>query len=323
MVLTYVLFVIGFYLLIKGADVLVSGASSVAKRFNISNLVIGLTIVAFGTSAPELIVNLIAAFKGSSDLAISNVIGSNIANIFLILGVAAVICPLKVKSNTVWKEIPLVLLSVLLLSFMVNDALVDGMSFNVLSRVEGISLLAFFIIFMYYSFGIAKNTDDAKGEKVLLMSNARAGVYIIMGMLGLALGGQWIVDGAILIARNFGLTESLIGLTVVAIGTSLPELATSIVAARKKHADIAVGNVVGSNLFNVFWILGLSATINPLNFNAELANQDLMMAVLAAFLLFVFMFIGHKHILQRAQGYLFVLIYVSYITYLVVNAQVI
>ncbi len=320
MVLTYFLFVLGFCFLIKGADLLVSGASSVAKKMKISNLVIGLTIVAFGTSAPELIVNLLAAFKGSSDLAISNVIGSNIANIFLILGVAAAICPLKVKSNTVWKEIPLVLLSVLLLFFMVNDAMLDGMNFNTLSRIDGISLLAFFVVFMYYSFGIAKNTNDAEGEKVDELSNSKSTIFIILGMLGLALGGQWIVEGAMMIAKNFGLTETLIGLTVVAIGTSLPELATSIVAARKGHADIAVGNVVGSNLFNVFWILGLSSTINPLNFNAALSNVDVIVSILAALLLFLFMFIGKKHILQRSQGYLFVLIYFSYITYLVLNA---
>lgn len=316
----YVLFIIGFFLLIKGADWLVLGASSIAKKFNISNLVIGLTIVAFGTSAPELIVNILASFKGSSELAVSNVVGSNIANIFFILGVAAMIYPMKVKSGTVWKEIPLVLLSSILLFFMVNDAMFDAQSFNTLSRIDGISLLAFFVIFMYYSFGIAKNQDETDAEEIDELPISKSILLVIVGMLGLAFGGQWIVNGAIGIAKLFGLRESLIGLTVVAIGTSLPELATSVVAARKKHSDIAIGNVVGSNLFNVFWILGLSSVINPLNFDVTYGNTDLMVAIAAAFLLFLFMFVGKKHVLQKYQGVLFILMYASYTAFLVLTA---
>jgi len=216
----YILFIIGFFLLIKGADWLVLGSSSIAKKFNISNLVIGLTIVAFGTSAPELIVNILASFKGSSELAVSNVVGSNIANIFLILGVAAMIYPMKVKSGTVWKEIPLVLLSSLLLFFMVNDAMFDSQSFNTLSRIDGISLLAFFVIFMYYSFGIAKDQDESDSEEIEELTISKSIFLVLVGMLGLAFGGQWIVNGAIEIAKLFGLRESLIGLTVVDIGTS-------------------------------------------------------------------------------------------------------
>ena len=310
----YFLFALGFVLLIKGADYLVDGSASIAKKFNISNLVIGLTIVAFGTSAPELIVNLFASFQGSADLAVSNIVGSNLANMFLILGVASVVYPLQVKSNTVWKEIPLSLLAIVLCFFMANDVMFDGAAVNSISRIDGISLIAFFIIFMYYSFGMAKNGEDS-GEKVEVLSTSKSITYVTCGMIGLALGGKWIVDGAVFIAKSFNMTEALIGLTVVAIGTSLPELATSYAAARKKNADIAVGNTVGSNIFNVFWILGLSSMIRPLPYDAINNNSDMYLAILASFLLFLFMFIGKKHLLQKSQGYLFLAIYFGYMIF--------
>lgn len=314
--MVYTLFALGFVLLIKGADYLVDGSASIAKRFNISNLVIGLTIVAFGTSAPELIVNLFASFNGSSDLAISNVLGSNLANMFLILGVASVIYPLKVKSNSVWKEIPLSLLAIVLVFFMANDVLFDGASTNAISRIDGVSLIAFFIVFMYYSFGIAKNTDDSESdEEIEVLSISKSTSFVFFGMIGLALGGKWIVDGAVFIAKSFNMTEALIGLTVVAIGTSLPELATSYVAAKKKNADIAVGNTVGSNIFNVFWILGLSSLIRPLPFDAANNNVDMYAAIGASLLLFIFMFVGRKHLLQRWQGVLFLIAYFAFMIF--------
>lgn len=314
----YFLFALGFVLLIKGADYLVDGSASIAKKFNISNLVIGLTIVAFGTSAPELIVNLFASFQGSADLAISNIVGSNLANMFLILGVASVVYPLKVKSNTVWKEIPLSLLAIVLCFFMANDVMFDGASLNAISRIDGISLIAFFIIFMYYSFGLAKNGDD-EGEKIEVLPTSKSILYVLGGMIGLAVGGKWIVDGAVFIAKSFNMSEALIGLTVVAIGTSLPELATSYAAARKQNADIAVGNTVGSNIFNVFWILGLSSMIRPLPFDAVNNNSDMYLAIFASFLLFLFMFVGKKHLLQRSQGVLFLVIYFAYMIFKVVT----
>ncbi len=316
--MTIFLFILGFVFLIKGADYLVDGSASIAKKFNISNIV-GLTIVAFGTSAPELIVNILAVLKGSSDLAISNIVGSNMANIFLILGITSLIYPLKVKSNSVWKEIPLSLLSILLLFFMVNDVMFDGASFDALTRIDGIALLSFFIIFMYYSFGMAKNKVDGEADKVNELSNAKSTGYILLGFTGLALGGKWIVDGAIYLASLFNMPESIVGLTVVAIGTSLPELATSVTAAMKKNADIAVGNTVGSNIFNVFWILGLSSVIAPLPFAGGTLNNDILMAVFASLLLFVFMFFGKRHILQKSQGAIFLLIYFGYMTYSVLN----
>lgn len=311
--MTYILLLLGFVFLIKGAGFLVDGASSVAKKFNISNLVIGLTIVAFGTSAPELFVNLFASFNGTTDIAIGNIVGSNIANVFLILGIAAIIYPIKVGKGTVWKEIPLSLLAAVLLLILANDRLVDGLGFNALTRSDGAVLIAFFVIFIYYTFGIAKNQDTNDGQEApKVYSGLTSAGLIFLGLIGLVIGGQWIVNSATIIATNFGLSDALIGLTIVAIGTSLPELATSAVAAYKKNSDIAVGNVVGSNVFNIFWILGLSSIIKPLPFKPEL-NFDLWVAVGASILLFIWMFLGKRHTLERWQGVTFILIYFGYI----------
>lgn len=315
--MTYVLLLVGFVFLIKGAGFLVDGASSLAKKFNVSNLVIGLTVVAFGTSAPELFVNLFASFKGTTDIAIGNIVGSNIVNILFILGIAAIIYPLKVGKGTVWKEIPMSLLAAVLLVILANDALVDGLSFNALTRSDGIILIAFFIIFLYYTVGIAKNQNGNEDQVPPKMYSGLVSVgLILLGMVGLVLGGQWIVNSATAIAVSFGLSDALIGLTIVAIGTSLPELATSAVAAYKKNSDIAVGNVVGSNIFNIFWILGISSIIKPLPFKPEL-NFDLWAVVGSSILLFVWMFLGKRHTLDRWQGIVFVLLYVGYIVAIV------
>ncbi len=314
--LTYVLFIIGFVILIKGADLLVDGAASVAKKFNISSIVIGLTIVAFGTSAPEFVVNIFASVKGNSEIAIGNILGSNIANIFLILGVAAVIHPIVAKENTAWKEIPLSLLAAILIGVLANDVLIDGGTFSGLTRIDGIVFLSFFIIFMYYTFGISKVTGDEENIEIKLLSSGKAAIFILGGLTGLIVGGKWIVDGAVKIAELFDVSQSLIGLTVVAIGTSLPELATSAVAAYKKQADIAIGNVIGSNIFNTFWILGVSAVIRPLPFLRD-SNPDILMSIFASALLFAILFIGKRHIVERWQGYLMIAIYIGYIVFLV------
>lgn len=314
--LTYFLFVVGFVLLIKGADWLVDGASSIARKLKISNIVIGLTIVAFGTSAPELIVNIMASIRGNSDIAIGNVVGSNIANILLILGISAIIFPLAVKKGTVYKEIPLSLLAVLALWFMANDVLLDGASANTLGMIDGFIFILFFIIFLYYTFGISKATGQE--EKVKELKVATSVFMVLAGIVALTVGGNWIVEGAILIAKQLGISEALIGLTIVAIGTSLPELATSAMAAYKKNPDIAMGNVVGSNIFNIFWILGVSALIHPISFTA-IMNFDIYFLVFTTALLFTVMFIGKKHILERWQGVLFILTYVAYITYLIIR----
>ncbi len=315
--LSTVLFILGFALLVKGADFLVDGASSVARKFKISSLVIGLTIVAFGTSAPELIVNILASLQGNTEIAIGNVLGSNIANIFLILGIAALIYPLKTKENTVWKEIPLALLAAVLLGILANDVWIDGGLDSELTRSDGLVFLAFFIVFLYYTFGISKVTGSESSELELKeLSMLKSTLYILAGLLGLVLGGKWIVDGAVELAEAFDISQSVIALTVVAIGTSLPELATSAVAAYKKQSDIAIGNVVGSNIFNIFWILGSSALIRPLPFNSG-SNFDIFVAISASLILFLIMFIGKRHVIERWQGGLMLLIYLVYVLVLV------
>lgn len=319
MIFTYTLFFVGFAALIKGADLLVDGASSLARRLGVSALVVGLTIVAFGTSTPELIVNIFASIKGNTDIAIGNILGSNIANILLILGISAVIYPLAVKKGTVWKEIPFAFLAVIVLALMVNDAFIDNGLFSGLTRIDGFILISFFIIFLYYVFGISKaEPADAVETTPLIHSLWRSSLMVGGGLVGLVVGGKWIVDGAVAIATGLGVSEALIGLTVVAVGTSLPELATSAVAAYKKDVDIAVGNIVGSNIFNIFWVLGVSAVIRPLPFSQTLMS-DVFITVIATFLLFASLFIGKRHILERWQGIGFIVLYVGYVTYLVIR----
>lgn len=320
MILDYILFVIGFVLLIKGADMLVDGASALAKRFNVSNLVIGLTVVSFGTSAPELIVNLIASFKGDADLAVGNVLGSNIANILLILGVSAIIYPLTVQKNTVWKEIPFSLLAAIVLGFMVNDVYFNGYDVNILSRSEGYILLAFFVVFLYYTSSIARESSFDEELEISDMSVGKASLFIFLGMLGLMFGGDWIVDGAILIANNIGVSQTFIGLSVVAIGTSLPELATSAIAAYKRNTDIAIGNIVGSNIFNIFWILGVSSVIKPLPFNDE-SLLSLLLVIVSSLILFASIFVGRKNRIGKSEGIIFLIIYFAYLTYLFLGQQ--
>jgi len=316
-VLTYLLFIIGFVLLIKGADFLVDGASAIARRFEISDLVIGLTVVAFGTSTPELFVNIIASAKGNTDIAIGNVLGSNIANVFLILGVSSLIYPLSVTKGTVWKEIPLSLLAAIVLGFMANDHLIDNSNFSSLTRIDGLIFLCFFTIFLYYSYSIAREIDGMEQlVQVEQQTLAKSLLWVCVGLVGLTLGGKWIVDGAIVITQNLGMSESLIGLTVVAVGTSLPELATSAVAAYRRNVEIAVGNVVGSNIFNVFFVLGISSILKPLPFQAR-NNLDIGVVILSSLLLFLFMFTGKKRSLDRWEGAVFLVLYAAYIVFLI------
>lgn len=316
--LTYILFFVGLILLIKGADYLVTGASSLAFKLGIAPLVIGLTIVAFGTSAPELVVNLLASFNGNTDIAIGNVLGSNIVNILVILGVSAIIYPLTVQKSTVWKEIPFALLAVIVLAFMANDALIDGATASWLTRIDGLILISFFGIFLYYIVGIAKQVPEDVHEKPANLSLMRSGILILIGITGLVVGGKWIVDGAVVFAQSLGVSEALIGLTIVAIGTSLPELATSVVAAFKKKTDIAVGNIIGSNIFNVFWILGISAIITPLSF-APTMTTDILVTLFASLLLFLALFVGKRHTLEKWQGVAFIAFYIMYVVYVIVR----
>jgi cation:H+ antiporter len=317
--LNFLMLALGFGALIKGADFLVEGASSLARRLRVSDLAIGLTVVAFGTSTPELFVNLFASFKGSTDIAIGNVLGSNIANILLILGVSSLIYPLAVSQGTVWKEIPLSLLAAVVLGVMVNDHWIDGASPSVLARADGLVLLSFFLIFLYYSYSIAR--DMAGLEEQLPARQHRVAtslLLIVLGLAGLGLGGKWIVDAAVQIATRLSVSEAVIGLTVVAVGTSLPELATSAVAAYRHNVDIAVGNVVGSNIFNIFFVLGLSATIRPLPFDMR-SNLHIGVVVLASLMLFGGMFSGRKRCLDRWEGGVFLVLYIGYVLYLILH----
>ena len=317
--LTYLLLLLGFLLLIKGAELLVDGASAIARRFNVSDLVIGLTVVAFGTSTPELFVNIVASASGNTDIAIGNVLGSNICNIFLILGISAIIYPLSVSKGSVWKEIPFSLLAAIVLGLMANDRLIDKNSASLVTRIDGLVLLAFFTIFLYYSFGIAKAIEGMDEHvPVKTLGLAKSSMLVIAGLIGLALGGKWIVDGAVGIAKNIGMSEALVGLTVVAVGTSLPELATSAVAAYKKNVEIAVGNVVGSNIFNIFFVLGISSTIKPLPFHSK-SNWDVAVVIAASLLLFLAMFTGKKHSLDRWEGIVFLFLYGGYIVFLIIK----
>lgn len=319
------LLIAGLVLVVKGADWLVDGASAIARRIGVSELAIGLTIVAFGTSLPELTVNLFASLSGANDIAIGNIVGSNIANILLILGIAAIVAPLTIQTSTVWKEIPLSLLAALTLFVMANDRLIDGYPLAELSRADGLTFIGFFLIFLWYTFGMQRPENGH--EEGNIRGPAIAGGMIGAGLLLLVVGGKLIVNGAMGIVESLGVSQALIGLTVVAVGTSIPELATSVVAARKGKADIAVGNIVGSNIFNIFWILGMSAVIRPITFRPEL-NADLLMVILATLILFVVVHTGqiHRrflfwqqrsgHIIERKEGFLMLLVYVAYIAYL-------
>ena len=318
--LTYVLFIVGFAFVVKGADFLVNGASAIARRLKVSDLIIGLTIVAFGTSAPELVVNIFASAQGNTQIAIGNIIGSNIFNILLILGISSIIYPLLVTKSTVWKEIPFCLFATFLLGILANDTLFyQNSDIAELGRIDALVFLIFFIIFLYYIFKNVKKQRKEDTKQVTLdikqYSLKKSLLFIIFGLVILNIGAKWVVDGAVELASFFGISQSLIGLTIVAVGTSLPELVTSAVAALKKNADIAVGNIVGSNIFNILFILGISAMIRPLPFRVE-DNIDIGVAILAPLLLFITMFTGRqKHLLERWEGIIFIILYIFYIIF--------
>ena len=314
----YILFILGIFLLVKGADYLVDGSSSLAKKFKVPTLVIGLTIVAFGTSMPELVVNVFASLKGSGDIAFGNIIGSNIANILLILGITASLKSIKIQHSTTWKEIPFSFLAVIVLFVFASTMALDKLSLNYILRFEGIIFLLFFAIFLCHVFELAKrNKSQMKDDKIEIkkLSPIKIFLYIIGGLIALYFGGKWTVDGAVSLARLVGMNEYFISLTIVSVGTSLPELITSITAALKGDPDMAIGNIVGSNIFNIFWILGVSALIAPIAI-PTFAIIDLTILLGATFLLFLFMFIGRKHELERHQGIIFILLYICYVVYL-------
>lgn len=312
--------VAALFVLVKSADLLVDGASSLAKRLGISSLVIGLTVVAFGTSAPELSVNIASALNNATDIAVGNIVGSNIVNALLILGLVAWMKGVKLQHSTVWKEIPFMVLSMIVLMVMSSDIIFDGAKVNAITATDGMTLLAFFAIFLYYTFGIAKNPSEDDGE-IKIHSWIRTIAMVIFGLIGLIFGGKYLVSAAIEIAQAFGLSERFIGLTIVAVGTSLPELLTSIVAAKKNQSDMAVGNVIGSNIVNVVFILGATSLIAPLAIS-QAVLWDMGFALAASLLIFVFLFIGKRHVIERWQGVAMVAGYVAYILVILMSAKV-
>lgn len=315
MVIQVLLLILGFVVLIKGADWLVDGGSALARKYQISELAIGLTVVAFGTSMPELVVNVFAAHQSHSDIVFGNIIGSNIFNLFAILGIAGLITPLIVQSGTVWKEIPLSFIAALLLYLLANSFFSGN---EILSPIDGLILLVFFCFFLYYVFRQLKTDKLAIETTKKERPNFKIWIYIILGLAFLIAGGRLVVVNSVEIARVLGVSQTIIGLTIIAAGTSLPELATSVVAALKKNNDIAVGNIVGSNIFNVFFILGVSALIKPIEFNLKF-NFDLYLLGVGSLLLFLAMFSGRKKKLDRWEAAVLLLIYIGYPIYLVGN----
>lgn len=316
--------IVGLALLIKGADFLVAGASSIAARLGISSLVIGLTIVSFGTSLPEMLVTMISGMRQNADLAIANVIGSNIANVLLVLGVAAIVRPLTVRDSTVVSEIPFSLTAALLVGFLANAALFSPLPELSISRLDGGILLFFFILFMLYVYKISREKpgqgqgegeSESESESVDL-GGFRASAYIVLGIVGLYFGGGWVVDGAVGIAQWFGVDDALIGLTVIAVGTSSPELVAAAVASFRNQSDIAVGNVVGSNIFNLLWVLGLTSSFVELPFEV-ISNTDLVMVIASSSLIIVALAISRNNTILRRHGFVFVLLYVAYLVYVI------
>lgn len=310
-----VLLVIGFLLLIKSADWLVNGSSSLAARYKVPPLVIGLTIVAFGTSFPELVVNSFASYSGSTGIVTGNIIGSNIANILLILGAASLIYPIKVQNSTIWKEIPFSLMAAVVLWILVSDISIGSQAADYLSRADALIMFIFFAIFLYYIISVARNGTDVEESEVYSVPKTTG--LILVGLVGLFFGGKWVVDSATNIATLFGISERVIGLTVVAIGTSLPELVTSCVAALKRQSDISIGNVVGSNIFNILWILPVSVSVAPFAVDASV-HTDILFLLVFSLLLYLVIFTGKKYHLSTAEGILFLVCYFGYTGYLVI-----
>jgi cation:H+ antiporter len=315
MIISVLLLIGGFILLVSGGDWLVSGSSGLARKYRISELAIGLTIVAFGTSAPELVVNVLASVEGHADIAFGNVIGSNNFNLFMILGLSGLLAPIAVQSSTVWKEIPLSLVAAVALLILANDGLF-GFTASRLSRVDGLILLALFALFLYYVYRNMKEGNNNLSQEVSPMKTGKAVLLIVAGLAGLIAGGRLVVDSAVNIARFFHISEKVIGLTIIAAGTSMPELVTSLVAVKKKSNDIAVGNIIGSNIFNIFFVLGTSALIRPMTYSFVF-NTDVTILIAGTIGLFIAMFTGVKKKLDRWEAAIFVIFFVSYIVLLV------
>lgn len=314
--MNYILLLIGFILLIKGADFFVSGASSIAKSLKIPTLIIGLTIVAFGTSAPEAAVSVTAALSGQNDIAIANVVGSNIFNLLAVIGIASMINPVKVQKTTIIKEFPFAILASLVLMILSHDTRFQGYSENLLTKADGLMLLALFAIFMYYLVEMAitskEEMDVEKGDE--MMPITKSILWSVLGVIGIIIGGRMVVDCATNIALSVGMSENLVGLTIVAVGTSLPELVTSIVAARKGESDIAMGNVIGSNLFNIMFVLGISSFINPIAVH-PIVFVDMLVMLIVTIIAYIFAFTKKK--IGKVEGAILTATYIGYMIFVI------
>lgn len=317
MLLNVVLLVVGFVILIKGADIFVDGASSVAANFKVSKMLIGLTIVAFGTSAPEFAVSVKSLLSGSGDMVLGNVIGSNILNILLILGCSAMFHSLNVKNNTVKKELPITMLITTLFAVLLSDSLFDKGVVNAFTRGDGIVLLLFFLVFIYYLISMTRNKIDADQDNSEVLSMGKAILYTVGGIVGIVLGSNFVVDSASYIASAIGVSERMISLTIIALGTSLPELVTSVSATRKGEYDIAIGNVVGSNIFNIGMVIGIPVSIIGGIPHITFSYIDLIVMILAAVLLFIFSWKDYK--ISKRDGVVFLLLFVIYYSYVILG----
>jgi cation:H+ antiporter len=313
MFITILFILFGFIALVFAANWLVDGSSALAKKYNVSDLVIGLTIVAFGTSAPELVVSIIASTNNHSDLVLGNIIGSNNFNLFIILGLSGMLFPIAVKSSTAWREIPISLIITILFLLIANGFGISNHSG--IGRLDGIILLTLFFVFLYYVFTQIKKENIPPAQKSNY-SNLKLWSLIAVGLLGLIFGGQLVVTNSVNLANQLGISQKIIGLTIVAAGTSLPELVTSVVAAVKKNSDIAVGNVIGSNVFNILLILSVSSIIKPLNFNPNF-NTDLLLLTGGTTFLLLAMISGKKKTLDRWEAATLFFVYISYTVYLI------
>ncbi len=317
MLVQILLLLLGLALVVFGADYLVEGASAVARRFGLSEFVIGLTIVGMGTSAPEMVVSFIGAFEGNADISVGNVIGSNIFNTLLILGLTALILPMAITPENRWKDIPMNIFTVVLLVLLGFKSTLFGIGADGLSRWDGGILLLVFVLYIWQAFSSGK-PQEQKADDTPLMKIWLALLMILGGLAGLVFGGKLFVDSATGIARALGVSDKFIAITILAGGTSMPELATCVAAAVKKKGQLALGNIIGSNIFNVLLILGGSALIHPLSF-AGISMIDLGVLLLSALVVLSSCFVGKKNMLDRLDGVIFLLIWVAYMAWLIVN----
>lgn len=313
-----ILLIIGFVLLVKGADYFVEGTSALALHYKVPQIVIGLTVVAFGTSAPELVVSIMSSLKGQNEIILGNIIGSNLFNVLLILGITGLINPLEVKKTTVWREIPFLFVITLISFFLLNDKLFSDSIENILNFADSIILLILFVFYLIYNFVIIQ-ADSTSEYEICPLSYPKIIIYSIGGLIALIIGGKMVVENAVDIAEYFHVSKKVIGLTIVALGTSLPELMTSVVAVLKKKTDIAVGNVVGSNIFNLLFVMSCSGIIKTINYQKSF-NLDFALLIFASFLLFIFMFTMKRHRLDRFESALFVFIYIAYVILMIINS---